>query len=223
MPDWGVLYTKLGYSFKNVALLEQAMSHRSFTAPNNERLEFLGDALLNFLIGEEVYRQYPSMTEGELTRTRASLVNGITLAQLAQNFNLGEYLRLGYGEQKSGGANRNSILADACEALIGAIYLDSDLETLRQVLLKWYANHLMLFEAPKDAKTRLQETLQAAKLPLPRYEVVKISGKQHEQTFCVRCVVKGFDKVAEGEGGSRRQAEQNAAAKLLEQLRMRGN
>lgn len=218
------LAQKLGYTFKNNSLLEAALSHRSAGNQNYERLEFLGDSILNFVIAAELFRRYPKAKEGELSRLRASLVNGETLAELAHEFNLGEYLRLGAGELKSGGSHRASILADALEAIVGAIYLDSDLVTCQQQILTWFASRLENLSArvvPKDPKTRLQEYLQAHKLPLPEYEILSIEGEAHAQTFHVKCQVAGLSQTAEGTGISRRKAEQESAKQMLELLRVK--
>lgn len=218
------LARKLGYTFKDNALLEAALSHRSVGNQNYERLEFLGDSILNFVIAAELFRRYPKAKEGELSRLRASLVNGEALAELANEFDLGQYLRLGPGELKSGGSHRASILADAIEAIIGAIYLDSDLSTCQQQIVSWFASRLENISAwvvPKDPKTRLQEYLQAHKLSLPEYEILSVEGEAHAQTFHVQCSVAGLLQVAQGEGSSRRKAEQEAAKKMLEILRVK--
>lgn len=210
---------KLGYAFKNILLLEAALSHRSIGNQNNERLEFLGDSILNFVIAAELFNRYPKAREGELSRLRANLVNGEALAVLAHEFKVGDYLRLGAGELKSGGFRRQSILADAMEAIIGAIYLDTDLETCRQHILQWYApllEKVPTLNALKDPKTQLQEYLQAHKLPLPAYEILKIEGEAHAQTFYVECSVSGLSQITSGVGNNRRKAEQEAAKKLLE-------
>jgi ribonuclease-3 len=211
----------LGYRFRDAVLLQQALTHRSAGTPNNERLEFLGDALLNWVIADALCRRRPESSEGELTRLRASLVREPTLAAIAQALGLGEYLRLGPGELRSGGFRRQSILADGLEALFAAIYLDGGVEAARSVILRLY--HAALEQLPdaeslKDAKTRLQEFLQGRGLPLPLYEVVEVSGQAHRQEFRVRCHVPGAPQQAEGQGASRRQAEQVAAARLLDLL-----
>lgn len=216
------LCKKLGYTFKTPELLEDALKHRSFRGDkNNERLEFLGDSVLNFIIAAALFRKCPSAREGELSRLRASLVRAETLAALAQEFELGKYLRLGAGELKSGGSHRASILSDAMEAVLGAIYLDAGLAVCERCVLNWYASRLSNFsELPnlKDAKTRLQEYLQAQKYPLPSYEILSIEGMQHAQTFRVKCSVEGLKQEAIGAGTSRRRAEQEAAQKILELL-----
>lgn len=214
------LSQRLGYQFKNSALLECALTHRSVPEKNNERLEFLGDSVLNFMIANELFLRHPHANEGELSRMRSILVNGEMLAQFAVDLDLSEGLRLGVGEMKSGGRYRSSILADALEAVIGAIYLDAGLEACRNCVLKWYGERfedLSTLTAVKDAKSKLQEWLQARKLPLPEYGV-EISGAAHAQTFRVKCQVKGFAFVAEGSSTNRRKAEQEAAQRFLEIL-----
>lgn len=215
------LSQKLGYVFKTPSLLEDALSHRSVRGKNNERLEFLGDAILNFVIAETLFDKCPEAREGELSRLRASLVRGETLGLLAQEFELGQYLRLGAGEIKSGGSNRTSILADAMEAVVSAIYLDGGMDVCKVCILNWYSSRLEDFsELPdlKDAKTRLQEYLQARKFPLPVYKIMSIDGAAHQQSFRVECSIEGLSNSAVGVGTSRRRAEQEAAQKILEQL-----
>lgn len=216
-----LLCQQLGYNFTDPTLLKAALSHRSVRGGNNERLEFLGDSLVNFIIAEELYKRLPLAKEGELSRLRANLVKGETLAELAREFKLGDYLHLGPGELKSGGYRRSSILADAIEALIGAIYLDSNMDKCRQCVLAWYAPKMdqeSLRTYIKDAKTKLQEYLQAKGYDLPDYTVLTIDGEAHNQTFYVRCTVEAFKAYAEGVGNSRRKAEQDAAKKLLDLL-----
>ncbi len=211
----------LGYHFKDESLLQAALSHRSVRGKNNERLEFLGDAILNFIIAASLYMQCPHAKEGELSRLRAGLVNGEMLAELAQEFTLGEYLRLGPGELKSGGARRKSILADALEAIIGAIYLDSNMEICQERVLTWFYSRLEEVShtgTKKDPKTQLQEFLQARKSHLPVYSVLSIDGQAHKQIFHVRCDVEGSTISTEGSGSSRRAAEQIAAQKFLDSI-----
>lgn len=208
----------IGYTFNNVKLLEEALTHRSLSAMNNERLEFLGDSILNFLVAEAVYQRFPLAKEGELSRLRANLVQGETLAEISQSLGLGKFLRLGPGEHKSGGATRISILADALEATIAAIYLDSNLDVTRSVLIRLFISRIESideFTHLKDPKTELQEYLQARKFPLPIYQIIKIEGNDHNQLFHVACTVVGLDLREEGCGTSRRRAEQQAAAKFL--------
>ncbi len=215
------LCKKLGYTFKDCQLLADALSHRSVRGKNYERLEFLGDAVLNFVIAAALFQKCPQAKEGDLSRLRASLVRGETLAELAHGFQLGDYLRLGAGELKSGGAHRSSILADAMEAIIGAIYLDGGLAICEQCILQWYAARLEnSAEIPnlKDAKTRLQEYLQSRQLPLPDYVILVIEGAAHQQTFRMECRVAGFKQVAVGMGTTRKRAEQEAALKMLDLL-----
>ncbi|MFZ0254639.1 MAG: ribonuclease III [Gammaproteobacteria bacterium] len=209
---------RIGYRFSDDRLLERALTHRSASRKHNERLEFLGDAVLNFLIAEALYQHMPEAREGELTRWRASLVRRQTLATLARELALGRYLKLGSGEIKTRGAERDSILADAFEAVIGAVYLDGGLEACRAMVLQLFAPHF--FPAPgeksvKDPKTRLQEAVQSQNLPLPTYAVVHVEGAAHEQRFTVACQVSGVVEAVEGFGSSRRRAEQEAARKAL--------
>lgn len=215
------LYRGLGYRFSQDSLLAEALTHRSAGSPNNERLEFLGDALLNWVIADALYRLHPQASEGDLTRLRASLVREPSLADLAQSIRLGEHLKLGPGEIRSGGSRRQSILADSLEALFAAVYLDGGHEAAQGVILRLYdklLGELPDAESLKDAKTRLQEYLQGRGLPLPDYEVFEVIGQAHAQLFRVRCTVPGNAHEAEGEGSSRRQAEQMAAMRLLDQL-----
>ena len=215
----GRLCRTLGYSFNNEALLLQALTHRSASNTHNERLEFLGDSILSIIISDALYHQFPKVTEGDLSRMRATLVRGDTLAKIAKEFKLGDYLTLGPGELKSGGFRRESILADAVEAIIGAIYLDSELETVRGLLLGWYEQRLSEIKpgvSQKDAKTQLQEYLQGHKKSLPDYEVVSVEGEAHNQRFTVECRIEGVADAVTGVGSSRRKAEQQAAAQALE-------
>lgn len=213
------LYTKLGYQFQNPSLLTQALTHRSYDAPNNERLEFLGDALLGFVITDLLFAEYPEMAEGQLSRLRANLVNRDVLAALGETLGIHEHLRLGPGEIRSGGAHQRSILSDAIEALIGAIYLDGGMTACREAVLIWYADRLktIAHEGPKkDPKTTLQEYLQARKMPLPRYTLLETGGREHQQIFKVRCQVEGLKISTLGQGTNRRGAEQSAAERFLE-------
>lgn len=216
--DLSRLERKLGYHFKDQDLMILALTHRSFAGRNNERLEFLGDAILNFVAGEALFERFPQAREGQLSRLRARLVKGETLAVLARGFELGDYLRLGSGELKSGGFRRESILADALEALIGAIYLDAGMDAARERVLAWLVSELdglTLVDTNKDPKTRLQEFLQSRACELPRYEVVDIQGEPHCRTFMVECQVALLNEKTLGQGGSRRIAEQVAAAAAL--------
>ncbi|TVM12460.1 ribonuclease III, partial [Vibrio cholerae] len=193
-PPMNKLTSKLGYTFKETELLNLALTHRSANGKHNERLEFLGDSILSFVIADELYRRFPKVNEGDMSRMRATLVRGNTLAELGREFDLGDYLKLGPGELKSGGFRRDSILADAVEAIIGAIYLDSDLETARSIVLEWYHGRLEEIKpgaSQKDPKTRLQEFLQGRRKPLPVYTVTNIKGEAHNQEFTVACEVAG--------------------------------
>ncbi|MCU4675944.1 ribonuclease III [Catenovulum sp. 2E275] len=215
------LSKSLGYQFNNEELLEQALTHRSAKSVHNERLEFLGDSILSFVIAERLYKQFPKCKEGDLSRMRSTLVRGETLVELAQSFAISEYLTLGPGELKSGGHRRTSILEDAVEAIIGAIYLDSDMPTIKGIILAWYDERLKNLkpgQQQKDAKTQLQEWLQGRKQELPLYQVTSITGKDHKQTFSVSCCIEHLDKTTHGKGSSRRKAEQSAARAMLNQL-----
>lgn len=210
----------ISYQFSNLDLLEQALTHRSVGARNNERLEFLGDAILNMAVARDLYQRFPDAREGQMSRLRASMVKGKTLAEIAREFELGDYLRLGSGELKSGGFRRDSILADTVEAIIGAISLDADLMTAEAKVLEWYDSRLItltLEDVRKDNKTRLQEYLQGKKMPLPSYEVVSITGEPHCQEFKVQCLLDD-GKESNAIGSSRKIAEQKAALELLKQL-----
>ncbi len=215
------LYKSLGYRFNDSALLTQALTHRSAKKNHNERLEYLGDSVLGMVIANELFHRFNDAPEGSLTRMRSTLVKGETLAGIAREFELSDYLILGAGETKSGGHQRDSILEDAVEAVIGAIFLDSDLETCQQLILAWYASRLDALDPnyhPKDPKTRLQELLQSRQIPLPEYSVVEVSGKDHAQTFVVECTIQHGDEVFIGKGTSRRKAEQQAAQLVWEKL-----
>lgn len=215
------LCQRLAYHFKQPQLLQRALTHRSYSAAHNERLEFLGDSLLNCTIARYLYDTYPDVAEGDLSRLRANLVNRQTLAALAQQLHLGEYLLMGEGELKSGGSTRPSILANALEALFGAVWLDADFATAQKVVLGLYIPYLDgkdLRTLGKDPKTLLQEYLQGKKLSVPRYEVVAVRGQAHAQTFVVSCTIAKLNLVTQGEGSSRRLAEQNAAAAAYQHL-----
>ena len=220
------LAKSLGYQFDDPNLLKQALTHCSAGSRNNERLEFLGDALLGCIIAAELFDRYPKAREGELSRLRASLVRRESLADLALSLDFGRYLRLGAGERKSGGHHRNSILADALEAVFGAIYLDGGFAACRQSVLGLFSDRLAAAadpEALKDAKTRLQEYLQSRQMALPEYAVIEVSGEAHAQSFRVQCAL-GDGRLAptQGSARSRRQAEQKAAGRMLEQLENAG-
>jgi ribonuclease III len=218
--DLNELYKILGYSFHNEELLQQALTHRSVRSRNNERLEFLGDSILNFVIAARVYEQYSEAPEGDLSRIRASLVNKDALAKLGHKLQLGDFLVLGAGELKSGGYRRQSILADAVEAIFGAVYLDSTIDRCIKFILKHYEELLadpVDAKDLKDPKTELQEYLQSRQEALPIYEVLEASGKPHVQTFKVQCSVVG--ETTTGVEKSRRRAEQEAAKAMLALLR----
>ncbi|HAJ92855.1 MAG TPA: ribonuclease III [Gammaproteobacteria bacterium] len=218
----GKLERSLDYAFDDQGLLQQALTHRSAGSRNNERLEFLGDAILGGVIAAELYRRYPGAKEGELSRLRANLVRRESLAEIAQTLDLGSCLTLGTGERKSGGHRRDSILSDTVEALLGAIFLDSDFTVCQSCILRLFSarlNSLSDVASLKDAKTRLQEYLQSRHQPLPEYTVKAVSGEAHAQFFRVECVVDDIGlSPGKGQGSSRRQAEQNAAEDLLTRL-----
>ena len=210
----------LDYRFSDTRLFEQALTHRSAPGNSNERLEFLGDAVLDVVISEVLYDVCPDAAEGDLSRLRASLVRDTSLAELAADLGLGEHLILGSGERKAGGHRRESILADALEALFGAVYLDSGFETATRFVRRTFGDRLDSFphvDDLRDPKTQLQEWLQARGLGLPEYELINVSGKAHKQRFEVQCTVPGA-KASIGEGTSRRGAEQHSAERMFEQL-----
>ena len=211
--------SRLAYQFHDPALLHQALTHRSHSAPHNERLEFLGDAVLNCSVAALLYERFPRLAEGDLSRLRANLVNQDTLSRIAVSMELGEQLRLGEGELKSGGARRPSILADALEAVVGAIFLDGGFDRAAEAIRDIYAPVLHELDPAvlgKDPKTLLQEHLQARRLPLPQYNVVSLRGEAHEQQFQVECLVPDLDIRTVGDGSSRRSAEQSAARRAYE-------
>ncbi|MDC7715435.1 ribonuclease III [Vogesella sp. LYT5W] len=210
--------TALDYSFSRFELLRQAVTHRSFGAPNNERFEFVGDSILNYTVARMLFDHFPKLSEGELSRLRANLVNQSTLAEIAQQLKLGDYLYLGEGELKSGGFNRPSILADAVEAIFAAISFDSDFMAAERVVRRLYQERVVAIDPSKhakDAKTRLQEALQARRLSLPRYSILSQSGEAHEQSFRVQCDLAELGIITTGDGVSRRGAEQQAADAAL--------
>ena len=213
------LLSRLGYQFENPGLLRQALTHRSHSTPHNERLEFLGDGVLNCVIASLLYDRFPRLPEGDLSRLRASLVNQDTLSRLAVALDLGNELRLGEGELKSGGFRRPSILADALEALVGAIFLDGGFDRAADTIRTIYGPLLDALDPDrlgKDPKTLLQEYLQSKRLPLPQYNVVSVKGEAHDQQFQVECVIADLEIRAAGEGQSRRSAEQSAARRAYE-------
>ena len=212
---------RIGHRFADPALRRRALTHRSAGAANNERLEFLGDALVNLIVAEALFQRWPRADEGWLTRARAQLVREASLAAVARELALGDLLELGPGELKSGGFRRDSILADALEALIGAIHLDAGFQACREVVLGWFEPRFAALTdegTEKDAKTRLQEWLQARGLPLPEYVLVDARGDEHDKIFDVACRLAEPALEAAAEGSSRRQAEQRAARTLLERL-----
>ena len=214
------LQRRIAYEFTTPDLLERALTHRSLGARNNERLEFLGDAILGFEVADYLYKFVGAASEGQLSRMRAHLVKRETLADVARELELGDVLKLGPGELRSGGQTRDSILADAVEAIIAAVYLDGGIDEARSLVRRLLGDRLATPKSEiqrKDAKTRLQEYLQSIDKPLPQYEVVEISGDQHDQTFKVVCST-GLSEDSEGTGGSRRKAEQSAARAMLERL-----
>ena len=216
-----VLCRKLGLSFNNPELFTAALTHRSANSKNNERLEFLGDSILGFVIAQKLYDLFPEASEGVLSRLRASLVNQGSLAELARQHNLGDYLLLGSGELKSGGFRRDSILSDALEAIMGALFKDQGIDASKkwiETLFNDKLNELSLDNWQKDPKTQLQELMQSKKQELPEYTLVTMSGLAHEQTFKVRCQIPVLDITCIGSGISRKKAEQAAAELMLEQL-----
>jgi len=221
MNDLELLSKRIGYQFNDMALLDCALTHRSASKNHYERMEFLGDSILSFVISEELFKRFPEATEGELSRLRAHLVKGDTLSVLAAALELGDFLRLGSGELKSGGFRRKSILADVLESLIGAVFLDGGLAPAKRFILDVLGEKISgidLSNELKDPKTRLQELLQAKGMSLPEYEIVTATGQAHKQTFEVVCHVKLLDTPVYGKGSSRRKAEQTAASLVLEQL-----
>ncbi len=213
------LELKLGYSFQNIKLLDQALTHRSFGAVHNERLEFLGDSILGMIIAKELYDRFPKCPEGDLTRMRSTLVRETTLAQLAREFGIGNCLRLGPGELKTGGFRRDSLIADAVESIIGAMFIDDNenFARVRQVVLSWFDSRLATIQPnvnQKDHMSTLQELLQSLHKPLPIYEIVEIKGTDNDQIFVVSAKVEGIPEQL-GRGTSRRRAEQEAAGLVL--------
>jgi len=211
----------IGYTFEDKLLFDLALTHRSYKGANNERLEYLGDAILSFVIAEYLFKRFPEAKEGQMSRLRSSLVKGVTLAEIGKQFKLGDYLKLGGGELKSGGFRRESIIADAVEAIIGAIFLDSGHDACKEVILSWYEARLLaltLENTEKDAKTKLQEYLQSRKEQLPKYEVESVVGEAHDQTFSVSCSIESLKLTTQAGGTNRRVAEQKAAQKALNKI-----
>lgn len=217
-----LLERSLGHDFSDKGLLQTALTHRSFGSPHNERLEFIGDGVLNCVVAILLYEHFPQLPEGDLSRLRANLVRQDTLHEIALSLSLGEHLRLGEGELKSGGHQRPSILADALEALLGACFLDAGFDRVRDVLTRLYHQRIQNStpggQTIKDAKTRLQEYLQARRQPLPKYTLIGTRGEAHAQEFAVSCAVSSLRVTTEGSGTSRRAAEQMAAERALEKL-----
>ena len=219
-PAWPLAWVraKLGYEPRDPALFRAALTHRSAPGPNNERLEFLGDAVLNLIVAHHLFETFPQASEGDLSRLRARVVSGEPLAEVAVSLELGEALQLGSGELKTGGFRRHSILADALEAVCGALYLDGGLAAAEAMIERLFGPRIAALPAPhelKDAKTRLQEHLQSLGLSLPRYRVERVEGEAHAQTFYVTCEVSALRLSAAGTGSSRRRAEQEAAERIL--------
>ncbi|HBC68895.1 MAG TPA: ribonuclease III [Sutterella sp.] len=224
LADQHLLEERIGYTFKDKALLNRALTHRSFAAEHNERLEFLGDSVLNCVIGHALFLRDKHFTEGVLSRARANFVCEKALDEIAAEIDIGAYLRLGQGEYRTGGASRPSILADACEAVFGAIFLDGGFEQAQRVILALYdpilsAQTMNPERLSKDDKTLLQEYLQGQHLPLPKYAVTRVSGAAHEQDFQCSCSIPKFSILEFGDGKSRRAAEQVAAGKALAKLK----
>ncbi|KTD65702.1 ribonuclease III [Legionella spiritensis] len=220
--DLDRLCRRLGYEFQNPVHLKLALTHCSMGSDNNERYEFLGDSILSFVIAHALFEQFPECSEGKLSRLRAFLVKGETLAEIAMELHLGDHLYLGQGELKSGGFRRASTLADALEAMIAAVFLDGGMEEARNLIHRLFSTRLQddcLHDHLKDSKTMLQEYLQANKQPLPEYALIGVEGEEHNQMFCVSCSVTGVDKVTQGIGPNRRKAEQQAARLLLQHLK----
>lgn len=214
------LEKRIGYQFSDFELLKQALTHRSALGQHNERLEFLGDSILSFAISTDLYKRFPKVDEGDLSRMRATLVCGKMLSKIGREFILSDCLILGPGELKSGGFRRDSIIADGVEAIIGAVFLDSNIDTANQLVLNWFESRLKTIEpgiSQKDPKTRLQEHLQSRKQALPLYEVLDVKGEAHNQQFTMSCQIEGMPS-AQGKGTSRRKAEQIAAEVMLTAL-----
>jgi len=218
LPDYSRLEKLLNYQFQNIELLKNALTHRSANSKNNERLEFLGDSILNFVIADELYRLYPRSSEGDLSRLRANLVDRAGLYEISKILQFGEYLILGSGEMKSGGHRRNSILADTVEAIFGAVYLDSNFEQCKKIILFLYKDLIKnIADASelKDPKTKLQELLQSRKLALPKYTVIEVTGQAHNQQFKVDCEIVQLGLKTQGQATNRRKAEQKSAEEII--------
>ena len=212
----------LKYHFNDKSLLELALTHRSFQGKNNERLEFLGDSILNFIIAELLFKEFKLLPEGDLSRLRSQLVKSATLSEIGIALNLGDYLILGEGELKSSGWRRPSILADSVEAIIGAVFIDGGISSANKLITGWYQERLDAInpnDIQKDSKSVLQELLQAKKIPLPEYNVVSVEGEAHNQHFKVSCSIPKLGLSIEGEGASRKVAEQSAAEESIKKLK----
>jgi ribonuclease-3 len=221
-PEINKFLREFGYTFNDPSLIEQALTHRSAGGKNNERLEYLGDAILGFVIADALYHHFTEASEGQLSRLRSVLVKRDTLAQVAREFNLGDYLKLGQGELCSGGQRRDSILADSLEAVLAATYLDGGYRATREVILKIFLPRLIDLNPnnqQKDPKTQLQELLQSKKVSLPVYTILDVSGDPHAQYFRVECAVEDQERRTVGQGNSRRKAEQDAAFNMLTDLK----
>ncbi len=219
MKKLQLLQQQLGYTFKNIALLKQALTHRSFAKDNNERLEFVGDGILDCVIALNLYLKFPELAEGELSKMRAALVNQDGLVEIGEALHLGEYLLLGDGELKSGGRQRPSIVADGVEAVFAAIFLDGGFECVRATIEKLFADKINRDALPlKDFKTQLQEVIQARHLNLPAYDIIETSGPEHEMVFKVECRLEALNLITVGVGKGKKQASQDAAYKLLQLL-----
>lgn len=218
------LYRRLNYQFKKPAYLKQALTHCSVGSDNYERFEFLGDSILSFVIANELFNQFPSQSEGQLSRLRSFLVKGDMLAEIAKELELGDFLFLGQGELKSGGFRRASILADSLEAVFAAVFFDGGIAAAKEVILRLFRSRLEdpnLNDCLKDAKTQLQEYLQAEKYALPEYTLTKVEGDEHDQIFYITCTVEEIKQISYGQGSNRRKAEQLAARSMLGQLQKR--
>lgn len=225
-PDLGTLQQKLDYQFRDISWLKLALTHRSKTSLNYERLEFLGDSFLGFVISDCLFRQFPDQSEGVLTRLRASVVRQNSLARIAKEFGFGDYLILGTGEGRSGGHRRDSILSDVLEAVIAAIYIDGGEMQARTFIERVFTDKLARLDPTiqlKDPKSQLQERLQKLGFEVPEYKVVEVNGKDHDQIFAVECITEMSSEIHTGRGSSRRKAEQEAAKKALEKMEIDKN
>ena len=223
LADTAKLIQSLNYQYNNPGLLQEALTHRSASSKNNERLEFLGDSILNFVIAADLFDRYAELPEGDLSRIRASLVNKEGLAKVAADLKLGDFLILGSGELKSGGYRRDSFLADAVEAIFGSVYIDDGFVSCRDLILRLYQTQLNNIPDPamlKDPKTRLQELLQSRKLALPDYKVINVTGQAHNQMFSIECGIESLSIKTEGKASNRRKAEQQAANKAITEVEL---